>query len=205
MAKSPKRCPSGQILHKGYTRRSPSGKRTRVRSTCIDKQGSTKPRQRASPKAKSRANLKCPPGMIVRKGYVREAYTTSSGKRVPSTRVGAVCIKDIGAPGKGKTRIQSKYKLRKGALTSLGYDVKAPESERRAVLERAIKNGADVNSLKWKLNAQAVYRKNAAKGSARAKIGKRFQSDLDYLKKKYPAKGSLKRSGRKRSPKAKRR
>lgn len=196
--RSPKSCPPGMIKRKGYVRSSPKGKKRYVKPACIKKQGSTAPRQRVSPKPRRRSSLQCGPGMIVRDGYRRKSYTRSNGVRVESARVGPVCVKDIGRKGKGSPRIQKKYKLRKGALTNLGYKVEDPEKVRHAVLERAIKSGTNVNSLKWKLNAQYVYRKNARKGSAKAKLAKRFKSDVEYLKRKYPAKS-------RQSPKAKRR
>lgn len=200
-SRSPKSCPPGMIKRKGYVRSSPKGKKRFVKPACIKKQGSKAPRQRvsrASPKAKRRSSLKCGPGMIVRDGYRRKSYMRSDGVKVESARVGPVCVKDIGRKGKGSPRIQKKYKLRKGALTNLGYQVEDPEKVRHAVLERAIESGTDANSLKWKLNAQYVYRKNARKGSERAKLAKRFKSDVEYLKRKYPAKS-------RQSPKAKRR
>lgn len=200
-------CPSGYIYRKAYTRKDKDGKTVRVSGGCIKKQGSTAPRTRArqSPKALRRlpAGEKCKPGEIVRDGYVRKAYKRKDGSTVKRTVVKPSCVKDVGRAGKGKREIQKKYKLRKGALRALGYEVKDTESKRRAALLKAVKSGKlPVNSLKWKLNAQYVYRKNAPKGSRRYELGQRFRKDFEYLRKLYPPKSELAKGRKPRPTKA---
>jgi hypothetical protein len=104
-----------------------------------------------------------------------------SGRRVSGARVGSACIKDVGAPGRGKRRIQRKYELRKGALGALGYDVDDAERDRRAALRKAYAGGHSKVNLVGMLNAQYVYRKNAPRGSEKYKRARRFKADRDYV------------------------
>ena len=170
MAKS---CSPGYIKRKGYSYRSPSGKTVRVSPACIKRRGSPKPRQRSKPRSPS-PQLRCAKGEIARAGYT----AARKGKRY---RVSPVCIRDIGKPGRGKRVIQKKYKLRQGALTRFGYHIDKSKEERRAALKKALASGMPIDSLILKLNAQAVYRKNAKQGSKRATAGKRFAADRNWV------------------------
>jgi hypothetical protein len=131
---------------------------------------------------------------------VRKSYVRKDGTRVKSARVTQGCIKDIGRRGRGKVLIQSKYKLRKGALTALGYHVNDTAEKRRAALVAAVKSGVPINSLIWKLNAQFTFRRNAQQGTKAYVLGQRFRSDQQFL-------SALRKKGgvRRRSPKGQRR
>jgi len=105
-----------------------------------------------------------------------------SGRRVSGARVGSACIRDVGAPGRGKRQIQRKYELRKGALGALGYDVDDAERDRRAALRKAYASGAHSKvNLVGMLNSQYVFRKNAPRGSEKYKRAQRFKADRDYV------------------------
>ena len=170
------------IKRKAYTRHTPSGI-VHVRDSWIPKQGSLAPRKRARTHASPR--IKCPAGQVARSGYARKSSSATRGDtkyRVGKTHVPAICIRDIGRQGKGSPKIQRVYKLRKGALTQYDYHINESAADRHAALKRAIAAGMPINSLIWKLNAQAVLRKNAEPGSDRARAGQRFAADVEWAR-----------------------
>lgn len=116
--------------------------------------------------------LRCGRGKMVRR-----AYTTKRGTRVPAT-----CIRDLGRKGHGSPILP---KLRKGSLTALGYQVKDAEATRRKALRKAVAKGVPVDTLIWKLVAQANLRKNFPARSPQAQLGKRFKADQEFLSRLY--------------------
>ena len=114
---------------------------------------------------------KCPKGKILRVAHVR--YTKRSRVKVP-----AVCISDVGAPGKGLRGGPGIGPLKQGNLTRYGYSGIAGMSQdaRRAALRKAV--GAYGSLTVWrKLNALSIYtRRTSPKTSATAK------ADMNWIK-----------------------
>jgi hypothetical protein len=93
----------------------------------------------------------CPPGMIKRKDYERKYSTAVVARgytvrrkngttyrvhpKQKETRVGARCIKDLGRPGAGPSRIGP---LRKGDLKKHGYSFRSNSPSRHAALRKAV-------------------------------------------------------------------
>jgi hypothetical protein len=125
--------------------------------------------------AQTRKRSGCPPGTILRAGYVR----TRKGR---STRVAAGCIRNVGAPGKGLPGGQPGIGvLRQGDLTQFGYgDVThLTVGERHLALSRAVKKYG-VLSVFRKLNAVYVYTRRSSPASSRI-----FKADRDWVKAHY--------------------
>jgi hypothetical protein len=122
----------------------------------------------------------CPPGKILRQGYVATRKNKSLVgrllKRGTTYRVGPSCIKNKGAPGKGPAVIGP---LQKGDLTSKGYAAADSASQRHAALAKAVGAYGRLSTLR-KLNAIAVLNKTTS--PARAKT---FKTDRNWVKKTY--------------------
>lgn len=166
--KSPKKCPSGQILRRAYSKSPKKSARnqskTHVSAACIKDQGSkgkSKPSYRKSPKT----HVKCPFGQIPRASYTRAAYIKKSGQKVHSAVVSEACIKDVGAPGKGPIVLPELDK--KLVLRDFGYSLSKPSKERHSALSKAIK-ATDKNTVIWHLNYLrniSAYKENKDKFS----------------------------------------
>lgn len=104
----------------------------------------------------------------------RRGYTRKNGTRVPSR-----LIRDVGAPGKGLKGGPGIGKLRKGLMSSLGYDVTAKAKTRRTAVDKAVKKYGKLSTLR-KLNAVAVYTRRTSPMKSRI-----FKSDVKYVQKKY--------------------
>lgn len=105
------------------------------------------------PSIRSLTRRNCPPGQILKKGYVRKYSTavkargftvrkrTGSTYRVKpgdkNTYVEARCIKNTGLPGKGSAA-KGIGPLRKGELAKHGYSFRETREKRRLALHRAI-------------------------------------------------------------------
>jgi hypothetical protein len=113
----------------------------------------------------------CSSGQILRKAYSRKAYTKNDGTKVRSSKSPAVCIKDVGKPGKGKRL----FVLRKGTLSKYGYSTKISKESRHAALRKAVEDGSRLVAIR-KLNALAILNKNAH--PARYQI---LRSDMKYV------------------------
>lgn len=179
---STRKCGSGKVYRKSYTRKTKRGKSTRVTGKCIRK--TTKYTAKASgSKSKrlrgvrlSRRSVKaCPTGYIKRAAYMRY---TKKGKHI---LVPEACIKDIGAPGKGIRSGPGIGPLRRGELAKHGYKEvqKMSATDRHAALDRAVKEFGSLGVWR-KLNAVAVYTKRTAPAASAV-----FKSDMDYIRAKY--------------------
>jgi len=121
----------------------------------------------------------CPPGKILREGYIATRKKTILGRllnRGTTYRVKASCIKNKGNPGKGPAVIGP---LKKGDLKDAGYDHTDPAHERHMALIKAVSEYGHLSTLR-KLNAIAVLNKNVA--PTRSKI---YRTDRDWIKKIY--------------------
>lgn len=116
----------------------------------------------------------CPTGTIRRRGYTAKRKGTSY-------RVKSKCIKDRGAKGRWQTvrGMKGIGPLRKGELTSVGYDHTKPSAERHAALEKAVEKYGKVSALR-KVNALATYTKRTAPSRSRT-----YKTDVHYLQKKH--------------------
>jgi len=155
-------CPSGYHKREGYKSSTGLYIPTRcVRSTTVYKESSKEMKRRVQakmtrrvahvPSIRSLTRKDCPPGKVMRKGYVRRYSTPvrkegitvhKSGKtykvfpKAKSTIVKAGCIKEVGkGRGKSKARFGT---LRKGELTRLGYSARNPDEKRHAALKKAV-------------------------------------------------------------------
>ena len=130
----------------------------------------------------------CPPGMALRKAYVRrystaireKGYTVKRGNKTykaypssGSTVVKAACIEDKGAKGIGPQQIGP---LRKGELKKFGYTFRKPISERHAALRNAAKKYGALGVYR-KLNAVAKLSKTTAPDASKV-----FSSDRNWVK-----------------------
>jgi len=118
-------------------------------------------------------------GTIRRSAYTRKAYTRKTGTRVRGSRVPSGLIRDVGAPGKGLKGGPGIGKLKKGLMTSLGYNVDAKAKTRRMAVDKAVKKYGKLSTLR-KLNAVAVYTRRTSPMKSRT-----FKSDVKYVQKKY--------------------
>lgn len=168
------KCPQGYKRRKGYTRKNTGThvKAVCIRSTTVYKQGPPNTRKRQATRlGRVTGNaLRCPPGKITRKAYVRritskvrkEGYTrkTKSGGLVrvypkdKSIFVPASCVDDTGKPGKLPQGAPVIGPLRKGELAKHGYSYKLPESARHSALRHAIQEYGALGTYR-KLNAVA--------------------------------------------------
>lgn len=192
VAKKPRKspCPKGYILRKGYTRKSRSGKISRVKPDCIKATSSlgvkraiinklisksVRRSQAIARKATRKISPKdCPKGYILRSAYIRKSKT---GKTVI---VPADCIKARGRSikrgSKGKPLIGP---MVTGALSQFGYHADLPISIRHKALKKAVKKYGAL-SVGRKLNAVYVLNRNT-----NPKIAKILKSDSLWVFNKY--------------------
>ena len=203
-----KGCPPGFIKRKSYTSklghrvaprciRSTTGlaesrknfvRRTLARQTA---------RLRSARKSATRKNLKCPPGHIQRRGYVRKFATSvqrkgytvrrKTGKvyriypEVESVYVKPGCVKDRGLPGKLAPG-QGFGPLKKGDLKKYGYVYTKARDDRHEAIKKAVKE----------FGALGVYRRldAVAKLSKRTvpEASKVFRADRDWIRSHYSLK-----------------
>lgn len=121
----------------------------------------------------------CSKGEILRKGYVRKAYTRSDGTFVKSKRIAAVCVPDKGKPGKTKASEKVLPKPKKGGLGKYGYhNIKTTgTAKRRAALTSAVKDEGYAPIVR-RLNLIANYNKNSD-----PRVHALMRSDMAWMKK----------------------
>jgi hypothetical protein len=197
-------CPNGYIIRKGYKTK----KGTVVDTRCIKNPGMG-PGKRADwqrevmKKKRLRQTLaekkikgpnKCPKGMILRRGYIKDSYIrkgyykkTDKGDktknktyiptiRVKKTIVGAKCIKDVGEKGKGKFIVY----LKPGRLGKYGYkDIKnITQKSRQNALALAINEYGPLSVMR-RINILFVMNKN------RPELRKIYEYDKKWIYKNY--------------------
>ena len=109
---------------------------------------------------------KCPPGKVLRRGYIATRKKKGVLKRGTMYRVPDSCVPGIGP-------------LKNGDLTSKGYDATASATVRHAAIAKAVGAYGRLSTLR-KLNAIAVLNKNTSPTRA-----KTFRSDRNWVKKTY--------------------
>lgn len=115
--------------------------------------------------------MACGKGMILRKSY-RKWY---------GARVKAACVKDTGAPGKGKSL---KIKMKHGELTKYGYSLNNPsDRSRHMALNKAIKRNGKLKVLK-KVNLLATFRKNDTRPEIKQQY-RRAKKDVKFIQTKF--------------------
>lgn len=115
----------------------------------------------------------CPKGQILRKAYTRKTYTKKSGVKVVGAKVPATCIKDQGAPGKGKRL----FVLRKGTLGKYGYKTSYSTEARHTALAKAVK-GESYAAVIRKLNAVSILQRRT-----NPKVYKVIRGDMAWMQK----------------------
>lgn len=116
------------------------------------------------------ATRKCGRGQIRRAAFTRRS---KSGKR---TAVASRCIRNMGAPGKGKQRIGT---LKKGLLSKYGYAAQKSVAERHEALNKAVRAYGALSVLR-KLNAVAVYTRRTSPA-----ISAIFKADMKWVRASY--------------------
>lgn len=194
-------CPKGMIKRKGYTANR-RGKQVKVAASCIRATSASGLKRSPIDKAylaqraaihekleKKYGSKKCPPGQIERSGftkgsYERRGYYRKNGTyvhpaHVSKAEVAPVCVRDIGAPGKG---FKIPVVLEKGVLKRVGYaDVKnLTVQQRHNALSRAYNELQNPLSLFRKLVVVSTMNKN--KDPDLAKI---FKTDANWVKDQY--------------------
>lgn len=121
----------------------------------------------------------CPRSEILRKGYVRKAYTKANGTVVKSKRVAATCVPDKGKPGKTPNSKKVLPKPKKGGLGKYGYsNIKtAGAVKRRAALKKAVQDEGYAPVVR-RLNLISNYNKNSDPFAHRL-----IRSDMAWMKK----------------------
>ena len=131
--------------------------------------------------------MKCPPGTILRKGYVKKAHTRKSYKRgskkirgsyVNKSYVSSTCIKDVGKIGKTPKNERTLPEVGSKKLGPFGYSTKKSEQTRRKSLRDASKYYGTLSVLRH-LNLVRNYQ---SKGTKSHKI---MTNDVEYMKKLY--------------------
>ena len=138
-------CPVG--YHKREAHTSTSG--LYVPTRCVRR---TKKARRVArvPSIRSLMRKDCPPGKVMRKGYVRrysnevrkagitvkrQGKTYKAFPKAATTTVKPACIKDRSSGKRTTARIGP---LKKGELTRLGYSARNPDEKRHAALKKAV-------------------------------------------------------------------
>lgn len=209
-------CPKGYHKRSAYTVKS-TGRFVPprcVRSTTIYNETQKEFRQRLSRRASQRLSrssaakkvgnsnipIKCPSGMIARKGYVRHFRSTVRREGYRQTRKNKViyvhptakdiyvkpgCIKNRGRPGKGVTETTTESgsnligPLRQGELVKHGYKTDLPESVRHSALKSALDEFGSLGVFR-KLDAVAKLTSRTAPKSSRV-----FAKDRDWIRQHY--------------------
>ena len=128
-------------------------------------------------------NINCPPGQILKQGYVREAYTRKNGTKVAKKVVKPTCIKKRGAkvkyvPPPGKKGIPP---LKSGELSKHGYTkVKTLNPGQR---KRALKSAVDeygASMVMKKITALRTLQKRT-----NPELVEKFGDNLKWIRKTY--------------------
>ena len=210
-----KSCPRGSILRKSYSRKSKSGKKIHIKSSCIKATGShgsktpsirksivrsiLSKQKKASSKTKASSPKSCPKGYILRSAYIRSpykrsSYSRSSGSRIsPSsvkgTIVPAKCIKSRGHDDKpglfDKEGKRIYIVLEKGSLSKHGYT--NVDNLSSSQRQKALDSAIKELDGNW----LSIFRKInylAVLNKYNPKLHKIFIADRDYIKSKYTKK-----------------
>ena len=198
IAKGGKKCSVGTISRKGYTRRSPkTGKRVHIKRSCIKNVGlpgkyatrvsrqqrSISVRQaKAARMTSRRSNKACKPGEILRSPALRRSYTrkTKTGKtvKVSRTAMRATCIRNRGAPGRGKKKIA--IMKDEHYLSQYGYKTSKSAPARHAAIEKLVASGKSPLAVRHML----IARSNLLKSTNPAK-SKIMYKDQAWVKKHF--------------------
>ena len=112
----------------------------------------------------------CPPGKVLRRGYVatrkKKSFLGRLLKRGTMYQVKDTCVAGIGP-------------LKKGDLKEKGYDATSSATVRHAAIAKAVGAYGRLSTLR-KLNAIAVLNKNTSPTRA-----KTFKADRNWVKKTY--------------------
>lgn len=127
----------------------------------------TRTRKHRRSMSQRRRTMKCERGQIRRAGFTRRS---KSGKR---THVPSGCVRNMGAPGKGKQRIGT---LKKGLLSKYGYSSQKNTRQRHAALEKAVRAYGPLSVLR-KLNAVAVYTRRTSPS-----VSAIFKADMAWVR-----------------------
>ena len=136
-------------------------------------------RRKSISRRKGGANTNvCPRGEIEKIAHTRKAYTKNNGTKVKKTTVSAVCIKDLGKPGKGPNVIELKNEHE---LSEAGYhDVKnLSKNKRRKALEKVIKKHGAVYVIRSLIGRANLNIRTDPKAH------KIFKEDQEWVSKKY--------------------
>jgi hypothetical protein len=143
------------------------------------KRSSRSPNRSASLSKKGvpKQSSECPPGQMLRKGYIRKAYdkVESDGKtvHVSAQKIPPVCIDIVGKPVRAKKLLPKLPEEEKGKLRKEGYSLSASKSTRHKALENAVKKHG-YNDIIWHLN----YMRNI---SAYEKNKDKFEEDMKFV------------------------
>jgi hypothetical protein len=135
----------------------------------------------------------CPPGEILRKGYMRRYSTAVKARGITVKRkngsmyrvkptgkemhVEARCIKNTGLPGKGPvTRNRGIGPLKKGELAKHGYSFRETKEKRRLALNKAILEYT-ATSVYHKLDAVAKLTLRTIPAASKV-----YAADRDWVK-----------------------
>ncbi len=179
-----KKCPSGQISRKAYTKKSG----TKVKSKCIKatsqsgKKRSTidkkimkrKSKEHSMAREKLGGPKKCSKGEILREGYKKKSYKRSSGKSVKGSWTAPSCVKSQTGRPKGKQL----FVLEKGTLEKYGYHKidTITRTARKKALKAALK---DMKPLSLMRRINALYVLNEHKNP---KLAAKFHEDAQFIK-----------------------
>lgn len=182
-------CPKGQIMRKGYKKKTGS----RVPSRCItatsqsglkrsvmEKKQMSKMSREHKIARKKFGTPKCKSGEILKEGYHRRAYSRKSRKgskkssRITSTWIPPTCV----ASQTGRPHGKQLFTLEKGDLKPFGYhDVaKMTKSARQTALKKAL---AHIKPLPLYRKLNALYVVNENKNPSLARI---FKDDSNWVK-----------------------
>ena len=123
--------------------------------------------------------MSCPEGKIFKEGYEVQGYVRADGTHVNSFSVGATCITDRGALGKGERILPPLGD--ELHLKSYGYSIDRSEQARRKALREASKDNDPLEVLR-RIN---LIRNYQAKDRKNAENRKRFDDDVEYMKDFY--------------------
>lgn len=199
-------CPAGLRKRGAYTHKI-SGRR--IPALCIRTSKGVQNKSESPPNLSRKVgtnkvinSAKCPPGYILRKGYVRKFRTSirrrgytvhrKNGrtyrifpKKANDVEVRATCVKDVGAPGKYEG--PSIGPLRRGELLKYGYQYRQPTELRREALKRAVQEYTPLGVYR-KLDAVAKLSEKVKPAASDV-----FAADRDWIRGEYALTESLMR------------
>jgi len=202
------RCPEGYILRDSYTTKNG----TYVPARCIKKttilpekaklvaeeylnilnkehKNATKIAKMIAREKKIKLPKDCPEGEILRTAYIRDSYTRSNGTKVKGSIVMPDCIKNRGAPGKGKRLIVIEQNLPQSHILSKhGYhNVKElSKTERHTALKHVLKSLTEKHGEHEALIEvirQLIGRANLSIRT-NPKVARIFKDDADWISEK---------------------